>query len=208
MPRLTVILLMAAVVLLPMVPAFVLFKYLHSKAKLTGPLAGFNVVLGGAFAGYVVVLIVIVKFLMPSLMPAKPPAPCDVWTVTGRAEVDGDPAAVSWAGPQGNLRPPDLHFFSSDGRFTWQIGILTDSTGAFGPTTIELMLAGHHAPVVMLDGPDKKEPPFQDYGVTYDAKEKTITIGKPINLVRDKTPYSPPAGQPTPVAASGVQGTT
>jgi hypothetical protein len=51
MERLTFVLLMAAIVLLPLVPAYVLFKYLHSKAKLTGPLAGFNAVLGLASTG-------------------------------------------------------------------------------------------------------------------------------------------------------------
>ena len=209
MPRLSVILLMSAIVLLPMVPAFVLFKYLHSKAKLTGPLEGFNIVLGGAFAGYVVVLVVIIKFLMPTLMPpAAPPTPCDLWTVTGRVEVDGAQAPALLANVQGNLRPPDLRFFSSDGRFQWQIGILKDPMGAFGSTTIELVLPGHHAPVVTMDGPDKKEAPFQDYGLAYDSKEKTITIGKPINLVSDTASYSPAAAQPAPPIVTGAEGPT
>jgi hypothetical protein len=44
--------LLAAVILIPLVPAFLLYKFLPSKAAVKGPLKGLQLNLQGAFAGY------------------------------------------------------------------------------------------------------------------------------------------------------------
>lgn len=53
---------LSAVVLLPLIPAFLLFKLLPSRAVVKGPLAGLNVSLGGAFGGYVALTVFVATF--------------------------------------------------------------------------------------------------------------------------------------------------
>jgi uncharacterized membrane protein len=58
--------LLSAVVLLPLIPAFLLFKLLPSRAVVKGPLAGMNVSLGGAFGGYVALAVFVATFFASS----------------------------------------------------------------------------------------------------------------------------------------------
>lgn len=52
MPIVETIALLSVVILLPLIPAFLLYKYLPSKTIAKGPFKGLNVHLTGAFAGY------------------------------------------------------------------------------------------------------------------------------------------------------------
>lgn len=50
---------LSAIVLLPLIPAYLLFKALPSSGTVEGPLAGLKVKLGGAFGGYVALTVFI-----------------------------------------------------------------------------------------------------------------------------------------------------
>ena len=50
---------MISTILFPIVPAYFLFKLLDSKGTVDGKVLGFNVKLGGAFAGYFAVLLLV-----------------------------------------------------------------------------------------------------------------------------------------------------
>jgi|KBSMisStandDraft_5_1062788.scaffolds.fasta_scaffold629226_2 hypothetical protein len=81
---------LAFVVLLPLVPAFLLFKLLPSRAVVKGPLAGLNVNLGGAFGGYVALTVFVTTMASNAnmLKPPKPPDP--VWHVRGSITLEQD----------------------------------------------------------------------------------------------------------------------
>ncbi|MCU1245878.1 MAG: hypothetical protein JWN02_1788 [Acidobacteria bacterium] len=74
---------LSALVLLPMIPAYLLFKLLPSRAVVGGPLAGMNVSLGGAFGGYFVVMIFLAT--QYGSMIFRPTV--RVWHVTGRVQL-------------------------------------------------------------------------------------------------------------------------
>jgi hypothetical protein len=74
---------MAAEVLLPLIPAFILFKVIPSDATVTGPFQGFTVKLGGAFAGYFVMFLVLNHFFPP------PESRYQVWHIRGQASLEG-----------------------------------------------------------------------------------------------------------------------
>ena len=79
-----------ALLLLPMLPAFLLFKLLPSNAVVTGPLAGLNVNLGGAFGGYVALAV----FFTTIAVQVNLINPTPVWHVRGSLQFDppeGDP---------------------------------------------------------------------------------------------------------------------
>ena len=76
------LLVLATVVLLPILPAYLLFKALPSTAIVSGPLQGLNINLSGAFAGYFAVVVLIIashKILFPAPVP-----PYQVWEVSGQ----------------------------------------------------------------------------------------------------------------------------
>lgn len=79
--------LLSFLVLLPMVPAYVLFKVLRSSAKVSGPLGSFNVALGGAFGGYFALTVFIATFYAHSLKATAEPT-VEEWKVTGSFEFE------------------------------------------------------------------------------------------------------------------------
>jgi hypothetical protein len=67
--------------ILPVIPAFILFRFLPSKAIASGPFHGLRVDLGGAFGGYFLLFITLIP-LMFRLIKAKENIG-EIWTVTG-----------------------------------------------------------------------------------------------------------------------------
>ena len=83
------LLIVVLVILLPILPAFLLFRALPSKAMVSGPLQGFKVNLGGAFAGYFAVVVLLIAshtILFP------PPPIYQVWELSGTiTDENGNP---------------------------------------------------------------------------------------------------------------------
>jgi phosphotransferase system glucose/maltose/N-acetylglucosamine-specific IIC component len=68
------------IILLPLVPAYLLFRALPSNANVSGPMQGLQIKLGGAFAGYFALLILI--FGTHNIW--NPPQAFQVWKVQGK----------------------------------------------------------------------------------------------------------------------------
>jgi hypothetical protein len=79
---------LAALLLLPIIPAFLLFKALPSSATVDGPLAGLTVKLGGAFGGYVALTVFMALFFAEKIQ--EPKATYREWEISGPVVVDGD----------------------------------------------------------------------------------------------------------------------
>src|ERR1700716_3283566 len=58
---------LAAVLLLPLVPAFLLYKFLPSKTSVSGPFKGLNLKLTGAFGGYFLLVLTAIGVFFPLL---------------------------------------------------------------------------------------------------------------------------------------------
>jgi hypothetical protein len=59
--------LLAAILLLPLIPAFLLYKFLPSKTNVSGPFKGLNLKLTGAFGGYFLLVLTAVGVFFPLL---------------------------------------------------------------------------------------------------------------------------------------------
>src|SRR5439155_9530982 len=70
---------MLLIVLVPILPAFALFRFLPSTADVGGPLKGLNVKISGAFAGYIVGVLVSWQVATSLLEPTW----ADNWKVYG-----------------------------------------------------------------------------------------------------------------------------
>jgi hypothetical protein len=58
---------LAAVMLLPLIPAFLLYKFLPSRTSVGGPFKGLNIKLTGAFGGYFLLVVTAIGIFFPLL---------------------------------------------------------------------------------------------------------------------------------------------
>ncbi len=92
-PQMTTLMLFALIFLAPMVPAAFFFSVLKSTAIASGPLQGFDMKFGGAFAAYFATALLAVA-TYPIYKPHFKPEP-EVWTVEGSVLDDaGNPMAL------------------------------------------------------------------------------------------------------------------
>jgi hypothetical protein len=92
-------------ILLPIVPAYLLFKAIPSTGDVTGRLQGLEFKLGGAFAGYFIVVVLILSQLNNIKNIVLDPD--QVWTVDGRV-LDEHGRGIDLATTDLSLTPPPL----------------------------------------------------------------------------------------------------
>jgi hypothetical protein len=175
---------LAFLVLVPLLPAILLFKFLPSTAVVSGPLAGFTVNLGGAFGGYFALVTALSVFYVHDVKK-----PVDVWTVKGHV-----------AGPAHHeidceLSPPVLRVTPGN-QFRWQIPVVK------GDALPEIIVQanGYEGETLELSE-ESAAANQQDYGVKVDPKTRTVTFHKTI-VLHKATPPQPAPQQP--ITAGGV----
>jgi len=201
---------LAVIVLLPIVPAYLLFRALPSTGNVSGKLLqGLEIKLGGAFAGYFAVVLLIF-YKHDTWDPTPPPPTAYVWHLSGQVtDATGAP-----------LEPLDLKDFSfapptfqalPGGNFS----MVVPTEPQQGNGTKYPMLVISHANFVPLTIPLDPSRVSSDMvtslGVTHDEGHKEITM-KHIRL-SPAPPYNPsgPAPQllsgskPNPTALSGKE---
>lgn len=156
-------------VLLPMVPAFLLFKFLPSKAVVKGPLKGWNLNLRGAFGGYFAVF-VLLFFNYPD-PPELPGA--EVWEVRG--QVDFEPENAGAYQTLSIRQVPVLQNTRSDGVFTIRIARLPNFNGQLAFPDLIFNHDQYFESTVSLEEVGEKDPvrrriSLSDLGVVLRAK--------------------------------------
>lgn len=119
----TYLIAMTLAFLVPMVPAFVLYRMLPSTSVVSGPFKGLTVQLSGAFGGYFLLILIAFAFLA-----AQPNAATDeLWEVKGKIVVpDGQPIDMDQL--KVRLVPTSLDLIG-DGRFIVRVPARRDSSG-------------------------------------------------------------------------------
>ncbi len=190
------------VVLLPVVPAYLLFKALPSSAQVTGPLQGLTLKLGGAFAGYFAVLLVIILNLSKLL----PPPVYQVWQVEGNVTDDKNVPFEFLNEPDFQLSPP--HFIPERGG-SFTLMFTTSSTPAGNGIAFPTLTVSHDQfkPLpIPLDPAELAQ--RQDLGMKQgdiDSNHRKIVL-RHIALQPQALPTYSPAGPP-PVPAAPEPGT-
>lgn len=110
---LSMALFMVVVILLPLIPAFLLFKLLPASADVTGPWQGLQLKLGGAFAGYFLLVLTILGYTRT--MPTY-----EVWTAEGQLGFADGPRTVNENAIRFAVRPNRLAV-GSDGDFRVEV---------------------------------------------------------------------------------------
>lgn len=173
---------MLLVLLLPLIPAFVLFSFLPSSANVEGPLKGLKLKLGGAFAGYFVTVLLSWQIAKSFVEPTW----SDNWNVVAQIAFDGAPVNHPPATQAVVLVKPPTAEIENSGWLQMMVPIPRVHSGAIDIQRLVVAVDGYETVNVPLD-PDNRHLGVyggQDYQVTFDEKHHQIRIGKPIVLTR------------------------
>lgn len=116
--------LLGVVVLLPIIPAYVLYKTLPSRTVVSGPFKGLNIQLTGAFGGYFLVLLVVVGLVSFQQKPAR----YEVWSITGKAVLKNGGPQEQLVHNDFSVQPPTTALYP-DGRFTLDVPVKLSQDG-------------------------------------------------------------------------------
>lgn len=180
-----VILLAGAIVLLPLIPAFLLYKYLPAKTHVSGPFQGLSIQLTGSFAGYFLIALGTGGFVREQL---KSQSLAQLWTVRGTVKLMPDGHSPQAADVDMLMRPPVPSGIQPDGSFEIEkVAVPND------PQTqlmLEVRMPWRETRMVHFwKGADDAL-----YDVRYDETKRVIEIGKPIVLSPSTQPYQAAAG--------------
>ncbi len=176
---------LAALLLLPIIPAYLLFKMLPSSATVDGPMAGLTVKLGGAFGGYVALTVFMAVFFAKNIQAPK--ATYREWEISGPVRLDGDAGTATI---KAKAVPPIMQVESTTFFMrTWMPDDRRPSLvfEAPGYETLNIDLAVYER--------EKK--------VSIDEAKASIVFKEPIVLKRPTKPYSPTVAA-VPVAEGGA----
>lgn len=181
-------------ILLPIIPAYILYKTLPAKTAVSGPFQGLRIDLSGAFAGYFLLVIVIVTFGRP----VKADLTYEVWTVKGKIE-DEDGGVLPRDKINLNLQPRSVEYLD-DGAFEMDILVRRGQSGQvkFPTLLVERQPAQAFGnETVHLDSSMEKL--GKKYARDINKESREITITDPIKLKKlAEKPYAPPAAAPNP----------
>jgi hypothetical protein len=173
---------MLFILLLPLIPAFLLFRFLPSSADAQGPFNGFTVKLGGAFAGYFVTALLSWQVAKSLLEPTW----SDNWNVVAQITFDGAPANHPSPTQATVLVKPPIADIDPSGAFQMRVPIPRVHAGAIDIQRLVVAVDGYETADVPLDPDNKHLGAFgrQDYQVTFDEVHHLISIGRPIVLTK------------------------
>lgn len=184
--------LLAGVILLPLIPAYLLFKLLPSTAVVGGPFQGFKINLGGAFAAYFA-LVLVVLYTKNSVWDPPPPM-FQVWTVTGTITDNNGALIAPFAPGDISLLPPSLS--ESPGWFTIDIPVKPGQGGTADYPTLSISHQGFETVRVDLD--PGHTPPS---AVTFDTTNHSVRISElrlqPLPTYQPTTPLNGQAASHT-----------
>ena len=170
-PGLTVLLI---IILVPIIPAYLLFKFLPSTAVTSGPFQGLQINISGAFAGYLVVFLTLIP-IRSSFITGY-----DKWTVSGRIVDDQgnviqylDPRYITYSGS----------YMKSDQKGNFTLEFVTTSDREYSFPDLYIHIPGFKNKDYFLGPKANNYDQIENVGEV-DTGLKTIRLGT-IHLVAD-----------------------
>lgn len=173
---------MLVILLLPILPAFLLFRFLPSTASVEGPMKGLSLKFGGAFGGYIAAVLIAWQIAGSLLAPTW----SDNWNVV--AHIQFDPSAAG-SPPIGEVavvvRPPSAAI-DPGGTVQMPVSIPRVAQSALGIQRLIVSYDGYAPVTVPLVPASDSEAAYggEDYKVTFDKSSMQIVIGRPIVLTK------------------------
>ena len=192
----TPLVMLSFIVLLPVVPAYLLFRLLPSTGNVEGKLQGLEIKLGGAFAGYVALVFLVLQTESTWDPPAPPPT-ASVWHVSGQV-VDAYGNAIDGLDLKDFALNPSTFSTLPGGRFSMVIA--TEPQDGGGMHYPELVVS-HERFVpfpIPLDPARQNKKVVDELGITEDPVHHEIRIER---IPLQNPPYNPSGPAPERLAA-------
>jgi hypothetical protein len=185
---------LVVVVLVPVIPAFLLYRYLpKGKTTVGGPFRGLDIKLSGAFAGYFLVLLIatsMLVFLIKQRPAPVPPRQYEIYKVRGKIDLQktGDQSPhFDYKQLSFTFEPSQQQVFS-DGSFTLEIPVKPNQMGQLEFPTLTIEYADPENPSQPYEVGtihlNQDYPWEQDFKVTHDPNAKIISVKPDIPLAR------------------------
>lgn len=169
-------------VILPIVPAYFLYRHLPNKTVVKGPFKGLNIHLGGAFGGYFLILLMISGFFWACLSRIES---YETWTIEGAIKLNDHVSNIE--DTRILVKPPNQELYP-DGRFFIKNMLLQKKEGNGKPSLI-IQKEGYNPESLILSESPASLKGFTDYGIKYLKNDKIIRIEIPIILERASRKY-------------------
>ncbi len=168
-------------ILVPLIPAYIIYRFLPSKTIVSGPFQGLNVQLSGAFGGYFLLVLVMTGFIY-----SRPPQTTyEVWTIEGNI-VLGKEGGTLKASDISVV--PSLIEFPSDKRFRLDVPIKRGQADQLVFPSLRIQHDGYESVSLPID--DKT---FtlgnKSFTMIRDEKNKVVRIDGDIELQKAEVPY-------------------
>jgi hypothetical protein len=175
------------VVLLPIIPAYILYKTLPSRTKVSGPFKGLNIQLTGAFGGYFIVAFLTGSFITSyTLLNVE----YELWTVEGKIQLKQ--GGFNPIGTIIAIKPPEQTLYR-EGRFVIENVPLAKKMGIKKPSLL-IQKEGYKINEVTLETDPPQYEGIPKYKIDYDEDHKNISINTPIIL--ERKPKDEGGGEP------------
>ena len=187
-------LLLSFILIVPILPAYLMFKVLPGTGNVHGKLRGLEIKLGGAFAGYFALVLLVVSEL-PKIKAAlaSPPPTTQVWEVEGQVMDEGNKEAIEPLTPEDIKIDPAVLKFNNGGWFRATIATYPGTSGQ-GIEFPKLFLSHKGYGDKRIDlNPAKTN---QEILVS-DEQNHSIKL-QPIMLKKPEKSYSPNGAAPQP----------
>lgn len=165
------------IMILPLLPAYLLFKTLPGGAFVNGPLKGFDINLSGAFAGF----FALVLLLLATLPLWNTKEKQEHWTVTGTIQYDGGNAEILSGKTRILVIPPESSE-KRDGSFEVSF-TLPPGTRTSDMPNLAIDVPGYQLVQIPLSG---QSLPYQKDKYQLSVQNGHIAVQPAINLHRDQ----------------------
>jgi len=176
-------------VLVPVIPAFLLFKFIRSTARVSGPLHGLKSQLGGAFAGYFLLVVTLLLFVRSELHRPAIEEAVALWTIEGRLQLEGGGVSQDVRTVELLFQPPAPPQPAPDGQFEVPYVPFLAGRGAVS-TTLVVRKDPMFLPVTLHFEADSVSIGETKYGLRVDSAGRRITILRTIVLRQVTVPSS------------------
>jgi hypothetical protein len=168
------LLVMTAATLLPIAPALLLFKALPSRGEVKGLFQGLQIKFGGAFAGYLVVLLLLLRYLPDSYITYR------TWTVMGQIAFEHDAQLPDPSSAEIFVRlvPPYLEV--NPGPFTFDVPVTQKADGQLVFPMLRIEVKDYQSLSIPLDPQNRYG--ASDFKRQYDYKKHTIGFDEPLRM--------------------------
>ena len=169
----------------PILPAYILYKNLPSRATVKGPFKGFSVQLTGAFAGYFILFLSTLSFV--SFRP-KPPttfAPFEVWQIKGTVSAEGINRSLKPDDFRFSSRPPLVNL-NPDGSFSMAVAVNQIQEGIRSFPVVIIERDGYETVTLDLNNQDQNKE--QEVQFVASGTPSQVKIKKALALSKEKTP--------------------